>query len=127
MAQTYRLVGSSDPTSRIDRVEVERPSKEYPDGKTIELNGAPVELSDDQYYKLSGYVNLEPAEVAKGDVQPVVEQPGVNLPSRSTDPLATIDVDNATKDELAAVVPDAPASATKEDLKKAVRGQKGEE
>jgi hypothetical protein len=38
---TYQLVGSQDPASRIDRVEVESPTEENPEGKVLELHGAP--------------------------------------------------------------------------------------
>lgn len=62
MGNKYQLVGSADPTSRIDRVEVAK-------GLVLELGGEPQELSDEQATKLSGYVNLrqvgdEPDEVA---------------------------------------------------------------
>jgi hypothetical protein len=127
MAQYYKLVGSQDPTSRIDRVEVERPSEDYPSGKVLELNGDPVELSNDQVSKISSFVRLEPTDAPEGDPVENVQQPGVNLPSRSTDPIQTADVDSLKKDELQALVPDAPASATKDDLKKTVRERRGEE
>jgi hypothetical protein len=40
MAQTYRLVGSQDPASRIDSVQVA--------DQTLELNGEPMELDEAQ-------------------------------------------------------------------------------
>lgn len=82
---TYQLVGSQDPASRIDRVQVEGSSEDYPEGKFLELHGAPQELSDDQYYKLSRFVRLHP--VADGETPDVqyVDQPGVALESLSTD------------------------------------------
>ena len=126
MAQYYKLVGSQDPTSRIDRVEVERPSEDYPEGKVLELNGEPVELSNDQVSKIGGLVRLEPAEKPEGERVENVEQPGVNLPSRSTDPIQSADVDKLKKDELQALVPDAPSGATKEELKETVRARRGE-
>jgi hypothetical protein len=61
MAQTYRLVGSQDPASRIDSVQVA--------DQTLELNGEPMELDDAQVADLSRYVRLEPvSEEQEGEV-----------------------------------------------------------
>jgi hypothetical protein len=82
---TYQLVGSQNPDSRIDRVEVESPTEENPDGKVLELHGAPRELSDDQYAKLSRFVKLQPVPAEEAAEVQYVDQPGVNLTSMSTD------------------------------------------
>jgi hypothetical protein len=104
MTQTYRLVGSQDPSGRIDAITVESPSEDYPDGKTLELNGAPVELDAEQVAKISAYARLEPVPVEP----PVVDQPGVDRPSQSTDnppDLGTIpDLSALSQDELFAQV-----------------------
>lgn len=101
----YKLVGSQDPASRIDRVEVESPSKESPSGKVLLLNGDSVDLSDEQYQRLSTFVRLEPGD-APGEEAPLVDQPGVQLVSQSTDnppdPGTTPPLDDMTKDELVA-------------------------
>lgn len=60
MAQEYRLAGSQDPSSRIDSVKVE-------DGQTLEVGGAPVELTDEQVAKLSPHVRLVPVEEGEGE------------------------------------------------------------
>jgi hypothetical protein len=67
MGQTYRLVGSQDPSSRIDRVVVEEPSGDNPEGKVLELNGDPVELSDDQVMKIAGVARLERSDLEEGE------------------------------------------------------------
>lgn len=85
MAQAYRLVGSQDPGSRIDRILFEGPSEDYPDGKTLELNGPAFPLSEDQYGKLSRFVKLEPADIEDYPQPNFVDQPGVNVESLSTD------------------------------------------
>lgn len=69
MAQEYRLVGSQDPGSRIDSVRVEDPSEEFPDGKTLELNGEPVALGDEQVARLSGFVRLEQVSEEEGGAE----------------------------------------------------------
>jgi hypothetical protein len=66
MGQTYRLVGSQDPSSRIDRVVVEEPSGDSP-GKVLELNGNPVELSDEQVMKISSVARLERSDLEEGE------------------------------------------------------------
>jgi hypothetical protein len=82
---TYQLVGTQDPAGRIDRVQVESPTEANPDGKVLELNGAPKELSDEQYGKLAPFVKLELVPDEEGEVVQFVDQPDVNQPSRSTD------------------------------------------
>jgi hypothetical protein len=108
MTQTYRLVGSQDPSGRIDAITVESPSEDYPDGKTLELNGAPVELDAEQVAKISAYARLEPVEESDPVEPPVVDQPGVDRPSQSTDnppDLGTIpDLSALSQDELFAQV-----------------------
>lgn len=135
MAQSYRLVGSQNPDSRIDRVLVESPSEDFPDGKHLVLDGDPQELSDDQVAKLSAFVRLQPIDVKKeGDLAPVVDQPGVDRPSMSTDnppdPGTLPDIDDMTVDQLHAearrVGADIPSGANKEGLKKAIRSARGE-
>src|ERR1044072_405575 len=101
----YKLVGSQDPASRIDRVEVEGPSEDNPEGKTLSLNGDAVDLSDEQYQKLSSFVRLEPSDAPDPAAQ-TVDQPGVELVSRSTDnppdPGTTPPLDELKKNKLVA-------------------------
>jgi hypothetical protein len=134
--QTYRLVGSQDPTSRIERVLVESPSDEYPEGKRLELGGAAVPLSAEQVAKLSAYARLEPVKESDAAVEPpIVDQPGVQRESMSTDnppDLGTVpDFSNMSQDELyaqvererrgnAAVMPDVNARSSKKDLQQAL-------
>jgi hypothetical protein len=135
MSQTYRLVGSQDPSSRIDRVTVESPSEEHPDGKTLELNGPAVELSAEQVAKISPYARLEPVSASDPEVPPVVDQPGVNRPSQSTDVPpdlgTTPDLGSLNQEELyaevervrardAGAVPDVNARSSKQDLRNAL-------
>src|ERR1044072_9102278 len=101
----YKLVGSQDPASRIDRVEGERPSEDNAEGNTLSLNGDAASLSDEQYQKLSSFVRLEPSDAPDPAAQ-TVDQPGVELVSRSTDnppdPGTTPPLDDLKKDELVA-------------------------
>jgi len=135
MAQTYRLVGSQDPGSRLDRVLVESPSDEHPDGKTLELDGEPVELSGDQVAKISVFARLEPVKDSDPDLPPVVDQPGVDRPSMSTDDPpdlgTTQDLETLNQEELfdeverarrrdPSAVPDVNARSSKQDLRKAL-------
>jgi len=129
MAQSYRLVGSQNPDSRVERVLVESPSDDFPDGKHLLLNGDPVELNADQVSKLSAYVRLEPVDVKKeGAPVQVVDQPGVNVPSQSTDnppdPGTLPDLDDMNheqlQDEARRVGADVPGNASKDSLKKAI-------
>jgi hypothetical protein len=136
MAQTYRLVGSQDPSSRISEVLVESPSEEHPDGKKLVLDGPAVELSDDQYSKLSTYVRLEQTKPGESAEAKVVDQPGVNRPSQSTDvppdPGTAPDIDSLNKEELQTELArrqangellDVDPKSNKEELQKALRGQ----
>jgi len=136
MAQSYRLVGSQSPDSRIERVRIESPSEDFPDGKYLELDGASVELNADQVAKLSHFVRLEPVDVKKeGEPVQVVDQPGVHLPSQSTDdppdPGVTPDIEQMNVDQLHAearrVGADVPSGANKEAIKKSIRQARGEE
>lgn len=135
MAQTYRLVGSQDPASRIDRVLVESPSEEHPNGKTLELGGAPVELSNDQLTKLSSFARLEPVKDSDPEEPLVVDQPGVERSSMSTDNPpdlgTTPDIDSLNQEELYAEVerarkrnpsaaPDVNSRSSKQDLRQAL-------
>lgn len=137
---TYQLVGSQDPTGRIDRVEVESPSEENPDGKVLVLHGEPQELSDEQYSTLSRFVRLQPVKAEEvPDVQ-YVDQPGVNLESMSTDnppdPGTSPDIATLNKSqletELARVqaeghLQDVSSKSTKEELSKALSKYYGQE
>jgi hypothetical protein len=67
MGQTYRLVGSQDPSSRIERVIVEEPSAEHSEGVVLELGGEPVELTDEQVMKVAGYARLERTDLEEGE------------------------------------------------------------
>lgn len=63
----YQFVGSQDPADRLDRVV---------DGaKTLELNGDPVSLSDQQYERISRFARLVP--VGADEEQVPEEQPKV--------------------------------------------------
>jgi len=141
MAQTYRLTGSQDPASRIDRVLVEAPTEESPEGKVLELDGPAVELSDDQYSKLAAYVRLEPVKAQEEPEPQIVDQPGVGISSRSTavppETGTTPDVDKLSKDELmhelervraqdSDALQDVSEKSNKEDLRKALRDYHGQ-
>jgi hypothetical protein len=141
MAQTYRLAGTQDPASRIDRWVVEGPSEDFPEGKVLELGGSPLELSDAQYTVGSRFVRLEPVKAEKESQVQLVDQPGVNLVSLSTDnppdPGTAPDVGSLSKDELVAeldrvrasdpsALADVSSSAKKEDLQKALRDHYGQ-
>ena len=136
---TYQLVGSQDPANRIDQVLVESPTEDNPEGKMLVLHGEPKELSDEQYSKLSRYVRLEPVKASGEAEVHYVDQPGVNMPSQSTDSppdLGTApDVDSLSKDdlqtELARVqaeggLQDVSPKSTKEELQKALRDYHGQ-
>ena len=137
---TYQLVGSQDPASRIDRVQVESPTDENPDGKVLELHGQPQELTDDQYSKLAPFVKLRPVPKEEVAETHFVDQPGVTLESQSTDvppDLGTApDVGSLNKEqlqtELARVqaegnLQDVDPKSNKEDLAKALREYHGQE
>lgn len=136
---TYQLVGSQDPASRIDRVNVEDPTEENPDGKVLELHGEPKELSDEQYATLSRYVKLKPIEEPEAAEVQFVDQPGVAAVSSSTavpPVLGTApEVDSLDKKgletELARVqaegdLQDVSPKANKEELAKALRDFHGQ-
>jgi hypothetical protein len=142
MAQNYRFVGSQDPASRIDRVIVEDATEENPDGKILLLDGDPVELSNDQYSKLAMYVQLEPVTAQAGPVGLIVDQPGVEMTSRSTaappDLGTAPDVGALNKSELIGelervrrsdpdALSDVSTSSSKDDLQKALRKYHGQE
>lgn len=138
----YRLTGAQDPASRIDRVLVEGSSEDFPDGKTLELDGDPVELNDEQVAKLSSFVRLEPVKDGDEPVAQTVDQPGVRLSSQSTDvppdPGTAPDVGSLDKEGLVAelgrvrsrdpqALPDLTERSNKEDLKKGLSGYHGQE
>lgn len=131
---TYQLVGSQDPAGRIDRVEVESPTEENPEGKVLLLNGEPQELSQEQYSKLSRYVKLEPVTAEEAPTPNLVDQPGVEIESLSTDvppdPGTEPAIEDMDRDQLRAearrVGADAPGNASKDDLKKAIQAKRGE-
>lgn len=110
MAQSYRLVGSQAPDSRIDKVLVESSSEDFPDGKYLIRDGEPQELTDEQVIKLGAFVKLEPVKASKQQPiePPIVDQPGVERPSLSTDippnPGTTPDIGSLNKDELEAEI-----------------------
>jgi hypothetical protein len=139
MALKYRLAGSQDPSSRIDRWVVETASPDHPDGVVLELNGPAVELTDEQYTIGSRFMRLVPVdkndELQEG---PVTDQTG--LPSLSTDqppdPGTAPDVDSLNKEQLVAelgrvrareprALPEVSEKSNKEDLAKALRSFHG--
>jgi hypothetical protein len=124
MGQTYRLVGSQDPSSRIDRVVVEEPSAENPEGKVLELNGNPVELDDDQVMKIAGVARLERSDLEEGET--VAEYGPENYPDESAEgeepqegesqpqqPQAAEDQSAAASVVESATAPATPAESTK--------------
>jgi hypothetical protein len=134
MAQTYRLVGAQDPTNRIDRWVVESPSEDYPEGKVLERDGEAVELSQEQYSIGSRFLKLEPAQVTKELTELLVDQPGVERASASTDvppdpgtvpPLEDMDRDQL-RTEARRVGAEVPGNAGKDDLKKAIQAKREE-
>jgi hypothetical protein len=134
MAQTYRLVGAQDPTNRIDRWVVESPSEEYPEGKVLERDGEAVELSQEQYSIGSRFLKLEPAQVTKELTELLVDQPGVERASASTDvppdpgttpPLEEMDRDQL-RTEARRVGAEVPGNAGKDDLRKAITAKREE-
>lgn len=145
MTQLYQLTGSQQAGGRVDRVLVETATEEHPE-KVMELNGDPVELSDEQYAKLSGFVRLRPIEKSEAkqlQQQPdVVDQPGVNRTSTSTDdppdPGTNPDIGSLSKDELGlevervrlanpGAVEGVTSRSSKEDMQKALRRYYGQE
>jgi hypothetical protein len=126
MGQTYRLVGSQDPSSRIDRVVVEEPSGDSP-GKVLELNGNPVELSDEQVMKISSVARLERSDLEEGES--VAEYGPENYPDESEEgeqadapegerqsasqPQAAEDQSAASSVVESATAPATPAESTK--------------
>lgn len=130
----YRLVGAQDPTNRIDRWRVESESDDFPDGKVLELDGEPVELTDEQYSIGSRFLRLEPVK-PDGDPEPqLVDQPGVALPSLSTDappdPGTVPDIEQMNNEQLRAeaerVGADVSGRRSNEDLKRAITAKRGE-
>jgi hypothetical protein len=139
MGQTYRLVGSQDPASRIDRWDVESPSEDNPSGKTLFLHGRAEELDDRQYAIGSQFLKLEPVKAEKEVQAQVVDQPGVRVASLSTDkppdPGTAPEVGSLDKEglqtELARVqaegfLQDVDPKSNKEDLAKALRKHHGQ-
>jgi hypothetical protein len=134
MAQTYRLVGAQDPTNRIDKWVVESPSEDLPEGKVLELNGDAVELSEEQYAIGSRFVRLEPITQKEEPTAAVVDQPGVQMQSLSTDvppdPGTLPDIEEMDReqlrDEVRRVGAEAPGNASKEDLRKAIQSKRAE-
>lgn len=141
MAKKYRLVGSQDPTSRIEVVRVEGPSEDYPDGKVLQLDGDAVELSNDQVTKLAAFVRLEPSDDAEPEPQ-VVQQPGVEYSSTSTDVPPDLgrvpdigELDKAglvaelqrVRSENPTALPRLSESSNKEELQKGLRRYHGQE
>jgi hypothetical protein len=134
MAQTYRLVGAQDPASRIDRWVVESPSEDLPEGKVLELDGEAVELSNEQYQIGSRFLRLEPSKSDEEPVVPLVDQPGVELTSMSTDvppdPGTVPAIEDMDREQLRSearrVGAEAPGNASKEDLKKAIQTKREE-
>lgn len=145
MTQLYQLTGSQQEGGRVDRVLVETATDDHPE-KVMELDGEPVELSPEQYAKLSGFVRLHPVsskEARQLQASPdLVDQPGAERTSMSTnvppDTGTTPDVGRLSKDELAVEVERvrlADASAmegvtsrsSKEDMQNALRRYYGQE
>lgn len=137
----YRLTGAQNPADRIDRVEVEGPSDDFPDGKVLVLDGEPVELSNEQVAKLSRFVRLAPAKSGPEPQDISVDQPGVNSPSLSTDvnpdPGRVPDFDTLSKDELVgelerlrnqdvAALPELSSKSTKDELQKGLTNYYGQ-
>jgi hypothetical protein len=132
---TYRLAGAQNPADRIERWVVESPSDDFPDGKVLELDGVPVELTDDQYSIGSRFLRLEPVKSGDGDTEPpLVDQPGVALPSLSTDvppdPGTLPDVEQMNNEQLRAeaerVGADVSGKRSNEDLKRAIQTKREE-
>lgn len=135
MAQSYRLAGSQNPESRIDRVRFESPSEEFPDGKVLELDGEPQELTDEQVVKLSTFVRLDPVNVKQeGEPAPIVDQPGVGLPSQSTDqppdPGTLPDIESMNRDQLLEeanrIGLALPGNSKVDDIKKAINERRAQ-
>lgn len=138
----YRLTGAQDPANRIDRVKVESPSEDFPDGKVLELNGEAVELSDEQVTKLSPFVKLDAVKGSEPVAPQVVDQPGVQVASSSTDtppdPGTTPQVGSLDKEGLVAelgrvrahdpaALPELTDRSNKEDLKRGLARYHGQE
>lgn len=131
----YRLAGAQDPANRIDRWRVEDSSDDFPEGKVLELGGEPVELTDDQYAIGSRFLRLEPVKPGSADAEPpLVDQPGVALPSLSTanppDPGITPDIEEMDReqlrDEARRVGAEVSGNASKEDLKRSILAKREE-
>jgi hypothetical protein len=137
----YRLTGAQDPSSRIDRVRVEGPSEDFPEGKVLTLGGAPAELSNEQVATLSNYVRLEAVKGATA-ASATVDQPGVPATSHSTDvppdPGRVPEVHTLSKDELVgelgrvrhqdpAALPELSERSNKDDLQKGLANYYGQE
>jgi hypothetical protein len=128
MGNYYRLVGSQGP-GWVDRVQVEESTPDHPE-KFLELNGAPVELENYQVERLGRYVKLEhvPDYDPNAEEAPVVDQPGVDAVSSSTErpPNTGIapDLDAMNRDELVELAGargvEVAGNAKKEDIKAAV-------
>lgn len=141
MDTAYRLVGAQNPADRIDQVLVESASEDYPDGKVLALDGPALPLSDDQYAKLSRFVRLEPVKPDRTPDLQIVDQPGVEVESLSTDeppdPGTTPDIDGLSKGELVAeldrvratdptALPDMSERSNMDDLKRALNDYHGQ-
>jgi hypothetical protein len=134
MAQTYRLVGSQDPTNRIDRWVVESPSEDFPEGKVLERDGDAVELSEQQYQVGSQFLRLEPVQPSEAPTAELVDQPGVERTSMSTDvppdPGTVPEIEDMDREQLRSearrVGAEVPGNASKEDLKKAIQAKREE-
>jgi hypothetical protein len=134
MAQTYRLVGAQDPTSRVDKWVVESPSEEYPEGKTLYLNGAAVELDERQYSIGSRFLRLDPSKETDEPQPQTVDQPLVEISSLSTDkppdPGTLPAIEDMDREELRSearrVGVEVPGNASKDDLKKAILAKREE-
>jgi hypothetical protein len=131
---TYRLAGAQDPANRIDRWVVESPSDDFPDGKVLELGGTPVELTDDQYSIGSRFLRLEPVKTGSDPEPTLVDQPGVALPSLSTDnppdPGTVPALEDMDREQLRSearrVGAETAGNASKEDLKRSIQAKREE-
>jgi hypothetical protein len=115
-------------------VLVEGASEDFPEGKVLELGGPALELSDEQYVTLSRFVRLEPVRAQEEPEPQLVDQPGVQMQSLSTDvppdPGTVPDIEDMDRDELRAearrVGAEVPGNASKEELKRAIREKREE-
>lgn len=133
MGNYYRMVGSQDPGSRIDSVQVEEATPDHP-AKVLELDvdgiRPPVELEPYQAERVSRYVRLEPVEDYKPEEEPqIVDQPLVDAVSSSTEnpPVSGVapDLDEMSDKELREIARargvDLPANAKKDDVRDLVQ------